>query len=37
MTRKEIIQKLQQDLELYPQGSEFAKNLIKEILRLKQL
>lgn len=37
MTKKQIIQKLQQDLEQHPEGSEFAKNIIKEILRLKQL
>jgi len=37
MTKKEIIQKLQQDLENYPDGSEFAKNIIKEIIRLKEL
>jgi len=37
MTKKEIIQKLQQDLEDCPEGSEFAKNIIKEIIRLKEL
>jgi len=37
MTKKEIIQKLQQDLDNYPKGSEFAKNIIKEIIRLKKL
>tara|TARA_R110002167_G_scaffold209999_1_gene414151 strand:- start:215 stop:337 length:123 start_codon:yes stop_codon:yes gene_type:complete len=37
MTRKEIIQQLQQDLYYYPQDSDTAKLIIAEILRLKLL
>tara|TARA_R100000951_G_C2626319_1_gene176116 strand:+ start:392 stop:505 length:114 start_codon:yes stop_codon:yes gene_type:complete len=37
MTKKQIIQKLQQDLDNYPKESKFRKNIIKEIIRLKEL
>ena len=37
MTVKQIIQQLQQDLAYYPNDSETAENLRKEILRLKLL
>jgi|TARA_R110000765_G_scaffold298672_1_gene393740 hypothetical protein len=37
MTRKEIIQQLQQDLYYYPQDSDTAKLIRAEVLRLKLL
>lgn len=37
MTVKQIIQQLQNDLAYYPPESDTAKNLHKEILRLKLL
>lgn len=37
MTVKQIIQQLQNDLAYYPPESDTAKNLNKEILRLKLL